>query len=93
MQQPRSRAVRRRLLRNQFFRKFVMEIRNQHDFDYRDTASIQLSLCLLVRAAPQIERACAKCRLCIVQCSCEVRRLCAAQRSCAVQCFISMQRF
>src|SRR6266567_1258209 len=35
MQQPRSSTVRQRLLRNQFSRKFVMEIGHQHGSDYR----------------------------------------------------------
>ena len=37
MQQPRPRPVRQRFLRNQFFRKFVMEVRDQHALDYRDS--------------------------------------------------------
>lgn len=37
MQKARSRAIPQRLLRNQFFGQMVIEIRDQHAFDYRDT--------------------------------------------------------
>jgi hypothetical protein len=39
MEQPRSGAVRQRFLRDQLCRKFVVEIGDQHDSDYRDGPS------------------------------------------------------